>query len=182
MRICGTHSVESLIFLVTILYSAVSAASSKATGAYRFNEQEDGAVTSQKPMYDKTQVSLALEVSIHIALAFMLAVACFLILRPFIPVITWGIIIAVAAYPAFRKLQLALGGRGVLSAILFTVLLLALLIVPVVLLAGPLSEGVQPLAAHVKEGTITVPPPPASVATWPIIGAPLTRVWALASR
>jgi len=139
-------------------------------------------VTSQKPMYDKTQVSLALEVSIHIALAFMLAVACFLILRPFIPVITWGIIIAVAAYPGFRKLQLALGGRGVLSAILLTVLLLALLIVPVVLLAGTLIEGVQTLAGQVKEGTITVPPPPASVATWPIIGAPLTSVWALASR
>jgi len=139
-------------------------------------------VTLQRSTHDKTQVNLALEASVHIALAFMLAAACFLILRPFIPVIAWGIIIAVAAYPAFRKLQLALGGRGVLSAVVFTVLLLAFLIVPVALLAGTVIEGAQSLAAHLKEGTMLIPPPPAGVATWPIIGAPLTSVWTLASK
>ena len=87
-------------------------------------------MTSQRPAYDKTQVSLALEASIHVGLAILLAIACLLILKPFIPLITWGIIIAVAAYPSFQKLQLALGGRGVLSAILFSVVLLGLLILP----------------------------------------------------
>ena len=131
---------------------------------------------------DKNQVNLALEVSLHIALAIMLAAACFLILRPFIPVIVWGIIIAVAAYPGFRRLQLVLGGRAVLSAIIFTVLLLALLIVPVALLTGTLIEGVQTLTTHLKGGTIAIPPPPAGVAGWPMIGAPLTNVWGLASK
>ncbi len=139
-------------------------------------------MTSQQPTHDKAQVNLALEVALHISLAIMLAAACFLILRPFIPVLTWGIIIAVAAYPAFQKLQLALGGRGVLSAIIFTVLLLALLILPVALLMGTAIDGVQIVAAYLKGGTMTIPPPPATVATWPIIGAPLTNVWGLASK
>jgi len=139
-------------------------------------------VTSQQPTHDKTQVNLALEVALHISLAIMLAAACFLILRPFIPVLTWGIIIAVAAYPGFRKLQLVLGGRAVLSAIIFTVLFLALLILPVALLAGTVIDGVQSLLAYLKGGTITIPPPPAAVATWPVIGAPLANLWGLASR
>ena len=139
-------------------------------------------MTFPKPAYDRTQVNLALEASIHIGLAILLITACLLILGPFIPLLAWGIIIAVSAYPGFQKLQLALGGRGVLTAILFTVLLLAFLIVPVVLLAETLVEGIQTLAAHVKDGTLVIPPPPASVETWPIIGAPLNRLWSLASK
>src|SRR6516164_6960053 len=139
-------------------------------------------MTFRKPEYDRTQVSPALEASIHIGLTILLVTACLLILRPFIPLLAWGTIIAVSVYPGFQKLQLALGGRGVLTAILFTVLLLAFLIVPVVLLAETLVEGVQTLAAHFKDGTFIIPPPPANVESWPIIGAPLNRVWGLASK
>ena len=139
-------------------------------------------MTFRKPEYDRIQVSLALEASIHIGLTILLVTACLLILRPFIPLLAWGIIIAVSIYPGFQKLQLALGGRRVLTAILFTVLLLAFLIVPVVLLAETLVEGVQTLAAHFKDGTFIIPPPPAKAESWPIIGAPLNRVWSLASK
>jgi len=136
-------------------------------------------VTFQQAMNNKSK---ALEASIHIGLAIMLAATCLLILSPFIPLLSWGIIIAVAAYPSFRKLQLALGGRAGLPAILFTVLLLVFLILPMVLLAGTLVDGVQTLGAHLKDGSLAIPPPPASVETWPIIGSPLKNVWSLASR
>lgn len=68
-------------------------------------------MTLPKLAYDRTQLNPALEISIHIGLAILLATACLLILRPFIPLLTWGIIIAVAAYPGFQKLKLALGGE-----------------------------------------------------------------------
>jgi len=139
-------------------------------------------VTLKQSHFDKTRMSQALEVSIHIGLAFLLAMSCLLILRPFIPLLAWGIIIAVAAYPGFKKLQKLLGGRGVLAAVVFTVALLAILILPVVLLADSLIGGVQSITAHVKSGAPIIPPPPSSIAAWPLIGAPLTRVWLLASR
>jgi len=126
-------------------------------------------------------VDLALEASIHVGLAILITTACLLILRPFIPLLTWGIIIAVSAYPSFQKLRLALAGRGVLSAVLFTVLLLTLMILPVALLAESLVEGVRRLVVHFKDGTLIIPPPPASVETWPIIGAPLKSLWGRAS-
>jgi predicted PurR-regulated permease PerM len=138
-------------------------------------------VTTQQSTSEKTQVGMALEATINIGLAIILAAACLMILLPFIPLITWGIIIAVAAYPGFRKLQHGLGGRAGLSATIFTVVLLAVLIVPVVLLAGTLVEGVQTLAADFKAGTLVIPPPPAGVETWPIIGTPLNGLWSRAS-
>jgi hypothetical protein len=54
-------------------------------------------VTTQNGTFDRTRINLALEASIHIGLAILLATACLLILRPFVPLLTWGIIIAVSA-------------------------------------------------------------------------------------
>jgi predicted PurR-regulated permease PerM len=132
--------------------------------------------------YDKAQINRALEASIHVGLTALLAAACLYILLPFIPLLTWGIIIAVAAYPAFKRLQKLMGGRGVLAAVLFTLALLAVLILPVMLLAGSLIEGVQSVSAHVKSGAAIVPPPPPTITSWPLIGAPLNKLWLLASK
>lgn len=132
-------------------------------------------------MDNRDDVGRAVEVSTHVGLVILLAVTCFIILRPFLPLITWGIIIAIAIYPAYEKLQRALRGRGVLSSVLITILLLALLVCPVVLLAGTLFGGIQTLAGHLKDGTPIIPPPPASIETWPGVGVPLNRAWSLAS-
>ncbi len=139
-------------------------------------------MTPDQPPFDKTRMSQALEVSVHIGLAFLLAAACLRILLPFLPLLAWGIIIAVAAYPTFKKLEKLMGGRGVLPAVLFTLLLLSILILPVYLLADSLIGGIQAVTAHVKSGAPIVPPPPPGIAGWPLIGAPLAKMWLLASR
>ena len=130
---------------------------------------------------DRVQVNQALEVFIQIGLAALLVVGCLLILRPFIPLIMWGIIIAIASYPTFKKLQRVLGGRGGLAAVLWTLLLLAVLILPIFLLGQSLVEGIRPLAIRLKDGTFTIPPPPDRIAQWPLVGAPLVRAWSMAS-
>lgn len=132
-------------------------------------------------MDNKDYVSRAVEVSIHIGLVILMAAACFLILRPFIPLIAWGIIVAIAVFPRYRQLQRALGGRGVLSSVLITLLLLTFLLLPVALLAGTLVGGIQTVAEHLKTGTPIIPPPPLSIETWPLVGIPLKRAWSLAS-
>jgi len=132
--------------------------------------------------YNEAQINLALEGSIRVGLTALLAAGCLFILLPFVPLLTWGIIIAVAAYPTFERLRKLMGGRGVLAAVLFTLALLAALILPVILLAGSLIEGVQSVAAHLKSGAAIVPPPPPTITSWPLIGAPLNKLWLLASK
>lgn len=134
----------------------------------------------QQPL-DKSYVRRALEIAIHVGLLVSLVTACLMIMRPFLPLIAWGIIIAIAINPAYRKLRSLLGGRAKLAAVLCTLVFLAVLIAPVALLTTTMIEGIQTLATHAREGTIGVPPPPASVATWPIIGAPVNRAWTMAS-
>jgi predicted PurR-regulated permease PerM len=136
---------------------------------------------SDRPIVDKSYLSRAVEVSIHIGLVILLVAACFLVLSPFIAMVAWGLTIAIAGYPAYCRLQKLLGGRGGLAAVLFTVLLLAVLILPIVMLSQSLVEGSQAVAASLQNGTLTVPPPPPNIATWPIIGRPVSDLWGLAS-
>lgn len=132
-------------------------------------------------MNSKDHVQRAIDVAIHIGLLALLTTACLLILLPFLPLVAWGIIIAIAVFPAYRKFRTLLGERGNLAAVLGTLLFLAVLIVPVALLTGTTMDGVQTLAAHIKDGSLSVPPPPAGVATWPLVGPSIYRTWTLAS-
>jgi predicted PurR-regulated permease PerM len=137
--------------------------------------------TEYSPYDNQIQVRRALEVTIQVGLTLLLAAACLLILRPFLPLVAWGVVIAIAVFPAYRKLRNLLGGRGTLGAVLFSLIVLAILIIPVTLLTETMIEAIQTLSANIKKGTLSIPPPPASVGGWLFIGPSLTKVWSMAS-
>jgi predicted PurR-regulated permease PerM len=137
--------------------------------------------TFPEPLSDQIFVRKAVEAAIRIGLVALLVAWCFQIVRPFIVPVVWGIIIAVAVHPGYRRLEAALGNRRTIAATLFTLLMLILLIGPTVMLAGTLAESAQRLAADLTDGTLSIPAPPESVGSWPLIGEPLERFWRLAS-
>lgn len=128
-----------------------------------------------------TFVANALEAFIRIGIVSLLAIWCFQIGRPFIQIILWGIIIAVALNPTHRKVQSTFGGRGKLAATLITLFALILVIIAAVTLSGTLIDGAHELSTKLKEGTLGVPPAPETLSGWPIIGDSLYQAWSLAS-
>ena len=68
-------------------------------------------------MHDETPVAAfttrqeAIETAISLALIFLLAAWCFKILSPFLSVVLWGAIIAIALHKPFGKLAGLVGGR-----------------------------------------------------------------------
>lgn len=129
---------------------------------------------------DKQFVARALEAAIRIGLVVLLAAWCFEIIRPFTIPLIWGIIIAIAVHPGYRRLCTALGDRDALAATVFALITLVGLIAPAVLLPGTLVDTAQALADQLNQGTLKVPPPPASIAEWPLVGKPLEQFWLLA--
>ncbi len=129
----------------------------------------------------KLSVQQAVEAAIRIGLVFLLAAWCFLIVEPFIIPIIWGMIIAVASYPMYGWMKNKLGGRGRLAATVFTLLALTLLITPTVMLVGTVADTTQTLSADLQDGSLTIPPPPASVREWPLVGEELSAFWRGAS-
>lgn len=106
---------------------------------------------------------------------------CFNIVRPFIGIVVWAVIIAVAVYPLHVALAARLGGREKLSATLLVLAGLAIILVPTWMLGESSIVGLKTLAADLKAGTLRVPPPGDNVANWPVIGERVHAIWAAAA-
>jgi predicted PurR-regulated permease PerM len=119
---------------------------------------------------------------IDIGLFVLLTAACFIILRPFLLLILWGIIIAIAAYPSYHRLQRGLNCRSGLAAVVYTGLLLTIFVLPIVFVTGSLVQGFQSLATHLGEGARIIPPAPPQIESWPLVGSLLKHGWDLASK
>jgi len=123
----------------------------------------------------------ATEVTIRLFLVAALAYWCFLLFLPFLMPLVWGIVIAVALSPLFSWLESLLGGRRKLAGTLFILVGIGALAVPAVLLSESFFEGMKWLSVQEHKDAIHVPPPPAGVADWPLIGEQVHEVWTHAS-
>ncbi|HEY5656364.1 MAG TPA: AI-2E family transporter [Myxococcota bacterium] len=119
--------------------------------------------------------------SLRVGLVALLAFWCLRIMAPFIHAIVWGIVLAIAIQPLYVRLERALGGRPRLAAGLLVLAALLILTAPTVALTASLVETAAKLSGELREGALAVPPPPPSVADWPVIGDALHAYWTKAS-
>lgn len=122
-----------------------------------------------------------IEAAVRLGLLLLLAVWCLKIITPFIVPVVWGAIIAVAIYPLFSKLKSALGGKNRLSAVVYTLLALALLITPTVMISDSLIDTSSVISQRYLDGSLDIPPPDDSVKQWPLIGQEIHSLWSQAS-
>jgi predicted PurR-regulated permease PerM len=122
-----------------------------------------------------------IDVFIRISVLGFILFWCFIFLRPFIGLVLWGTILAIAFNPIFLWLKSLMGGRGALAATVITLVCLGIIVGPVSLMAKVLAENAQSLAASIKAETLVVPPPPEQIKDWPLLGKPLNNIWQLAS-
>src|SRR5262249_36160059 len=99
---------------------------------------------------------------------------------PFLHLTVWAIILAVALYPLHQAVARRLGGRQGLSSTLIVVLGAVLILAPTAVLMGRLGDSVQQLIQDVRANTLELPPPPAGVAAWPIVGEKIHALWSQA--
>jgi len=123
----------------------------------------------------------AIDAFVKLVVLSLLLACCFLIMHPFIMLMVWAIVIAVAIYPVYLKLRSVLGGKDGLAATVFVLLGIALLLLPTLALGGSLVDSMIDLSGRLNEGALDIPPPPDKVADWPLIGESLSHTWTLAS-
>ena len=117
------------------------------------------------------------ELVIRLGVLLVLVLWCFTILEPFVLIIAWGAIVAVALHPVFNKVAAALGGREKFTAILLAGSLVAMLVVPSYMLTDSLVASARFLSEASESGEIFIPAPPEGVADLPLIGEDAYALW-----
>ena len=103
------------------------------------------------------------------------------LMRPFLPIFTWAVVLTVALFPVYTWLSRVMGDRRGLAALTITLVSLLVVLGPVAALATSLVETIHIISNGMREGTLRVPPPPAKVAAWPLIGEDVYSTWQSAS-
>ncbi len=114
----------------------------------------------------------------QLAAVVIILVGSYLVLHPFIPAILFSAVVCSATWPLYVHLRKALWGRSTLAALVMTLLLIALVIGPSVLLAVSLADNVT---AMVEAGKAALERGPIQPPTWlrkiPMAGEMLADYW-----
>lgn len=128
-----------------------------------------------------TPSSIAIEIAVRLGVIFLILAWCIQILSPFIGLVLWGAIIAVAIYTPFLKLVDKLGGRKKLAVTLIAVGSIAVVLIPVISLSSSMMESATTIGHQINTGTLKISPPAESVKDWPLIGEKAYGFWSQAS-
>ncbi|WP_234683015.1 AI-2E family transporter [Bradyrhizobium monzae] len=117
---------------------------------------------------------------IRLGLLALLVLWTFLIIKPFIPILTWSAVLAVAFYPAFSWLAKLLGGSPRTAATILTLVMLGIVIGPAAWLGLSAVDGIREIASQIGTGDLALQSAPEQVKNWPLIGPQLYDFWNLA--
>ena len=130
----------------------------------------------------RKKISNSIEVSLRLIFLFILLAWCLALLVPFIIPVLWGVIIAVSIAPLFSWLSQKLGNRKAWAAGIITIVLLAVILVPVIFLFASVADDVHRIGEQLVNKQLNIPPPKAEVADWPLVGKKVYAAWDLAAR
>jgi len=130
--------------------------------------------------FRRRDTSGLLDVLIQAGLILALVMLCYQVFAPFLTLMVWALILAVALYPMHQYLAAKIGGKQGLAATIVVLLGVTLIIVPTAVLMSSLGDSVHQLINDVQEDTLEIPAPRESIATWPVVGEKLYAIWSAA--
>ena len=114
----------------------------------------------------------------QLAAVVVILVGSYLVLNPFIPAILFSAVVCSATWPLYARLRKTLWSRSALAALVMTLLLIALVIGPTVLLAVSLADNVT---AAFEAGKAALGGGPIQSPAWlqkvPMVGDMLAEYW-----
>lgn len=130
-----------------------------------------------QPADSKTPMALAIDIALNLILVFAVLGWCAYILRPFISLIVWGGVIAIAFYPVYLKLRRMLGERHKLTVALIVLVGMTIVVVPLWSFTSSTIGTAIDLREMVSQGEFALPPASDAVRDWPIIGERVYALW-----
>ena len=121
------------------------------------------------------------DIIIRLSILLLIIVWCLLIMYPFVSIMLWSLILAMALYPLHNNFSKKMGGRPKLASFIIVFSILAIIFVPTWLLIDSLVDEVKELKVSYDNGTLSIPPPTEKVKDWPLVGEQLFETWQTAN-
>jgi predicted PurR-regulated permease PerM len=119
-----------------------------------------------------------LEQNLGWAVLLVLLAGCLIVLRPFVSALLWAVILSFSSWPVYRRLLGWLGNRRTLAALVMTLGMVLIILLPFVIVGMTLADNVNQLSDAAKRWAENGPPaPPEWLAKVPVVGQRVTDYW-----
>jgi predicted PurR-regulated permease PerM len=125
-----------------------------------------------KPLPTKLEQSLG-----WIVLLLLLA-GCLMVLRPFMSAMLWAAVLCVSSWPIYGRLLRLLGNRRTLAALVMSLGMILVVVVPFLIIGATLADNVKQLTTATKHWIAAGPPgPPGWLGKVPVVGQQAAEYW-----
>ena len=130
--------------------------------------------------FERRFASRLMDVLIRAGLIVALTALCYRVFSPFLTLMVWALILAVAMYPLHLALAARVGNRQGLAATLLVLIGIVLIVVPSSILMSLLGDAVKRFIENIQNNNLQIPAPYSSIESWPIVGRKLHALWSAA--
>ena len=124
--------------------------------------------------------NISITATLRLLVILLMIAWCFFIVRPFLMIILWAIILAVAIFPLYSRWMKKFANKKKTGAVLFSLIAALILFTPMYFMVGSVVENTKLTVSQIKDQSLQIPQPDLSVKEWPVINARLlTRVFCL---
>jgi predicted PurR-regulated permease PerM len=103
---------------------------------------------------------------------------CLLVLLPFASALLWAVVLCYSSWPLYRRLVNLLRGRRTLAALLITLAMFCVILLPFLVVGATLGENVKELTTAIRRAMEAGPPaPPEWLANLPVVGPKAAERW-----
>lgn len=106
-----------------------------------------------------------------------LAVLCYKVFAPFLPLMAWSIILATVLYPSHQWFARKVRGKQWLASTILLLIGCLVIVTPTALLMNSFADSVRGFISSVQNNTLEIPAPNEGVAKWPVVGKEVHAAW-----
>src|SRR4051812_33147330 len=119
-----------------------------------------------------------LEKNLNAIVLCLLLLGCLMVLRPFVSVLLWAIVLSISSWPLYNRLLNWTGNRRTLAALMMLIGMLLIVLAPFVIVGVTLADNVSALTGAVRKWAEAGPPePPSWLGKVPVVGAKAVEYW-----
>ncbi|TXS90176.1 AI-2E family transporter [Parahaliea maris] len=122
-----------------------------------------------------------IDTAVRLGLLFLLVWFSYRVFSPFLGLMVWAIVLAIALYPLNEKIAAGIGVSNGRAATLMILTLVLSLGVPTAFLGISVVDHVLSLQQSMQAGTLEIPEPRPQVENWPVVGEKVYAAWSSAA-
>jgi len=108
----------------------------------------------------------------------LLVLGCMLVMRPFVSAVLWAVVLSFSTWPVYGRILALVRGRRTLAALLMTLLIALVVLVPFLLIGFTMADNMKALTLATRSWINAGPPqPPAWLHNIPVAGPQIVDYW-----